>query len=186
MPRSALKNLCCDALDVFLPDFLSKSAQWETIINFTFDCVVVSDISNVSIFPEYNSIGSAIIELFESSNPRYISTLSFTIFSLRQVDINVWSAPDSDKLRDVLDISVCSSNDEPPTKCGEAVYVLLEPDTDEVKSNPQSVKKTGVEKPISTRCIGLIWPVNNSFFTDVVSVRAIVLVITSCYAFCTF
>ena len=116
-----LKNLCWEAFDVFLPDFLSKSAQCETIINFTFDCVAVSDISNVSMFPEYNNIGSAIIELLELSNPRYISTLSFTIFSFKQVDINVWSAPESDKLRDVLDISVCSSNDEPPTKCGEAV-----------------------------------------------------------------
>ena len=106
---------------VFLPDFLSKSAQWDTIINFTFDWVSVSAISNVSMFPEYNNIGSAIIELLEFNNPLYISTVSLTTFSFKTVDINVWSAPYKDKLNDVFVISVCSSNDEPPTKNGEAV-----------------------------------------------------------------
>ena len=39
---------------------------------------------------------------------------------------------------------------------GEAVYVLLEPDIEEVKSKLLSVKYTGVENPISIRCMGLI------------------------------
>jgi len=173
-------------LFVFLPDFLSKSAQWDTITNLTFDWVAVSDISNVSMFPEYNNIGSAIIELFEFNNPLYISTVSLTTFSFKTVDINVVSAPDKDKLNVVFVISTCSSNDEPPTKNGEDVYVLLVPDIEEVKSKPLSVRYTGVENPISIRCMGLIWPVNNSFFTVVVSVRAMFLVICSSYSFCTF
>ena len=73
------------------------------------------------MFPEYNNIGSAIIELFESNNPLYISTVSLTTFSFNTVDINVVSAPDRDKLNDVFVISVCSSNDEPPTKNAEEV-----------------------------------------------------------------
>ena len=54
------------------------------------------------MFPEYNNIGSAIIELLESNNPLYISTVSLTTFSFKTVDIKVWSAPDKDKLNVVL------------------------------------------------------------------------------------
>jgi hypothetical protein len=47
--------------------------------------------------------------------------VSFTIFSFKTVDINVWSAPDKDKLNVVFVISTCSSNDDAPTRNAEAV-----------------------------------------------------------------
>ena len=70
----------------------------------------------MSILPEYNNIGSAIIAFELSKNPLNISTLSFTIFSFKQVDINVWSAPDKASCSDVLVTSVSSVNDGKDTK----------------------------------------------------------------------
>ena len=51
-----------------------------------------------------------------SKNPLNISTLSFTIFSFKQVDINVWSAPDKASCNDVFVTSVSSVNDGIDTK----------------------------------------------------------------------
>ena len=96
---------------VCLPDFFSKSAQWETTVKITVDSVTDSSIWNVSIFPEYNKTGSAIKAFELSSNPLKISTLSFTIFSFKQVEIKVWSAPDKAICKDVLVTSVSSVKD---------------------------------------------------------------------------
>ena len=131
---------------VCLPDFFSKSAQCETIVKITLDSVSDSSIWNVSIFPEYNNIGSDIKELLSSNKPLKISTLSLTTFSLRQVDINVWSAPDKAKFKLVFVTSVSSVNDGTETKNGLAVYVLLEPDIDEVVINEEVITKGS--KPI--------------------------------------
>ena len=69
--------------------------------------------------PEYNKIGSAIKALLESNNPLNISTESLTTFSLRTVDINVWSAPDKVRFKDDFVTSVCSVNDGIDTKNDE-------------------------------------------------------------------
>ena len=107
---------------VCLPDFFSKSAQCETIVKITLDSVSDSSIWIVSIFPEYNNIGSDIKELLSSNKPLKISTLSLTTFSLRQVDINVWSAPDKAKFKLVNFISYYNSI---PIYKAPSFYILL-------------------------------------------------------------
>ena len=73
------------------------------------------------MFPEYNNIGSAISALLESSNPLKISTVSFTIFSFKTVDIKVVSAPDKVIFKLVLVRSVSSVKVGVATKKGDAV-----------------------------------------------------------------
>ena len=80
---------------------------------------------------------------FEINKILYILGITpniLTTFSFKHTDINVWSAPDKDKLNDVFVISTCSSNDDAPTRNAEAVYVRLEPEIEDVKLKPQSVK----------------------------------------------
>tara|TARA_Y100001951_G_scaffold73633_2_gene60543 strand:+ start:43 stop:351 length:309 start_codon:yes stop_codon:yes gene_type:complete len=101
--------------------------------------------------PEYNNIGSAITALDEFKKPLNISTVSFTIFSFKTVDIKVVFAPDNATFTVVFVTSVSSVNVGTVIKKADAEYVLLDPDTDEVMSKEASVKLTGVEKPIDTR-----------------------------------
>ena len=60
------------------------------------------------------------------------------------------------------------------TKKDDAVYVVLDPDIDDVRLKLLSVKFTGVPNPIVNKCTGNISFVRSSFFTAVVSVLAII------------
>ena len=103
------------------------------------------------MFPEYNKIGSAISALLESNNHLNMSTESLTTFSFKTVDIKVVSAPDKVIFKLVLVRSVSSVKVGVATKKGEAVQVVLDPETDDVKLKLLSVIFTGVAKPIDNK-----------------------------------
>ena len=85
--------------------------------------------------------------LVSSRKPLKIVTESFTTFSLRAVEINVWSAPDKPIFKVVFVISTSSEKLDNPIIKLDAEYVTLEPDTELVNVNEQSVILTGVLKP---------------------------------------
>ena len=66
------------------------------------------------MLPEYKRNGSAIIELSSANKPLKIVTASFTTFSPKHTDINVWSAPDKDIVKLDLVTSACSVKLEKP------------------------------------------------------------------------
>jgi hypothetical protein len=74
-----------------------------------------------------------------------------TTFSFKQVDINVWSAPDNVNVKLVFVTSVSSVKLETPKIKSDDVYVTLEPDTELVSGKEQSVIFTGVPNPIVIR-----------------------------------
>jgi hypothetical protein len=74
-----------------------------------------------------------------------------TTFSLRQVDINVWSAPDNVNVRLVFVTSVSSVKFDIPKTKSDDEYVTLEPETELVSGKEQSVILTGVPNPIVIR-----------------------------------
>ena len=113
-------------------------------------------IEKVSIWPSYNKNGSAIKAFVSSKKPLNIFTLSFTTFSFRQVDINVWSAPDNVNVKLVFVTSVSSVKLETPKIKSDDEYVTLEPDTELVSGKEQSVIFTGVPNPIVMRWTGLM------------------------------
>jgi len=126
-------------LFVLRPFFFSKSAQCDTIDKPTALSFSPSCISKFSILPLYNKNGSAIKLLESFKNPLNISTLSLTTFSFNTVEINVWSAPDKLILTLDLVISVSSVWFDIASIKSLAAYVTDEPETDDVRSNEQSV-----------------------------------------------
>ena len=102
----------------------------------------------------WGAVGSAVSAAFESfKKPLNILTLSLTTFSFKQVDINVWSAPESVNVKLVFVTSVSSVKLETPKN---SVHATIDPDQympDIFKANNVTKRKIFIQYRSSTTFI---------------------------------